>query len=68
MRFWIAEKDGEIIACQFTKKQVVADAKAYGLEREEISVSWVECEVNAETVRRLLGNYGGYATNSGGGD
>jgi hypothetical protein len=67
MKFWIIETEqGETIGCELTKKAAIDYAKSRGYDRKEITVYSVECDVTADTVRRLLGNLGGYAKANGG--
>lgn len=62
MKFWIIETNqGETIGCELTKKAAFAHAEARGYDRSELEIECVECEVSSETVRRLLGNLGGFA-------
>lgn len=61
MKFWIIETaEGETLGCELTRKEAFAFAAARGYERKELDVQFVECDVNADTVRRLLGNLGGF--------
>lgn len=62
MKFWTIEtKQGETIGCELTKHAALKYAEMRGYERREITLEKVECDVSAETIRRLLGNLGGYA-------
>lgn len=62
MKFYIIEtKEGETIGCELKKRDAVEFAQARGYAREEVEVYAVDCDVSAETIRRLLGNLGGYA-------
>jgi hypothetical protein len=62
MKFWIIETDrGETIGCELTKKAAFEYAAAGGYDRNELEIHCVECDVGSETVRRLLGNLGGFA-------
>lgn len=62
MKFWTIETEqGETIGCELTKKAAIDRALSWGYAREEITIECIECEVTAETVRRLLGHLGGYA-------
>lgn len=65
MRFWTIEADGGTIGCELSKKAAKATAESYGYTADDYTLTWVDIEVNAENVRRLLGNLGGYAKNSG---
>jgi hypothetical protein len=63
MKFYIVQDDaGSTLGCELTLKapRQLGHADA----REGYSIVRVECPANAETVRRLLGNLGGYATES----
>lgn len=62
MKFFVVSSDrGGVVGCELT----LAVAKVVGTnDGVPFSVERVECPVNAETVRRLLGNLGGYATES----
>jgi hypothetical protein len=63
VRFYIVHDSTEAtIGCETTLAAAHAlgrdtDPKSYGITR-------VDCPVNVETVRRLLGNLGGYAIDS----
>lgn len=60
-RFWIIQDDrGETVGCEMTWRAATKFAEEMGVGRSRIC--WVECAVNADTIRRLLGNLGGYAT------
>jgi hypothetical protein len=66
MKFWIVEEpSGETLGCERTKRQALELAASYGYSRNEISLSWVDVDVNAETIRRLLSGRGGYANDQG---
>lgn len=61
MKFWIIETEqGETIGCELTKKAAFEYAAAYGYDRNELDINSVDCDVSVETVRRLLGNLGGF--------
>lgn len=63
MRFYIVQDGmGSTLGCERTLK--AAKELGHAGEREGYSVEAVDCAVNAETVRRLLGQLGGYAENS----
>ena len=63
MKFYIIETDkGETIGCELTRGAANLYAQERGFFRDEYSITVAECPVNADTVRRLLGNLGGYAT------
>lgn len=57
MKFWVVEVDGATVDCKLTKKEAV---EAYKHE-ENVEIHCEEVEVTAESIRRLLGNLGGYA-------
>ena len=62
MKFYTIETDsGETIGCELTKKAAIAYAAERGYSRAEVEIECVDVDVTAETVRRLLGNLGGYA-------
>lgn len=66
MKFWVLYNENiEVIGCELTKREAVEKAGARGLEQGEFSVGWVDVDVSAESIRRLLGNLGGYANASG---
>lgn len=58
MKFYEVEVDGETVGCELSLKAAKALAKSLG---EQWCITVVEAPVNAETIRRLLGNLGGYA-------
>lgn len=63
MRFYIVQDAaGSTLGCEITLK--AAKQLGHGNTREGYSIEAVDCAVNAETVRRLLGQLGGYADNS----
>ena len=63
MKFYVIETEarGETIGCELTRKAAKQTAEAYGLGKGEYTIDLVEADVSAETIRRLLGNLGGYA-------
>jgi hypothetical protein len=62
MKFYTIETDlGETIGCELTKRAAVEFGLARGYRRDELTIACVECDVSTETIRRLLGNLGGYA-------
>lgn len=62
MKFYVIESNtGETIGCELTKRAALLRAESAGYTKDEINIESVECDVSAETVRRLLGNLGGYA-------
>jgi hypothetical protein len=62
MKFYVIEtSQGETIGCELTKKAAIEFADYRGYSRDEVEIEAVDVSVNAETVRLLLGNLGGYA-------
>jgi hypothetical protein len=62
VKFYIIETDrGEIIGCELTRKVAHDYAQSRGFAGDEYQITVSDCPVNADTVRRLLGNLGGYA-------
>jgi len=62
MKFYTIETQmGETIGCELTKKDAVEYAKGRGYSKDEVQIECVEVDVNAESIRRLLGNIGGYS-------
>lgn len=65
MRFWIIKEaaDASVIGCELSKKaaDTFAHENGYVGDGADLFYDVVTCDVNAETVRRLLGNLGGYA-------
>lgn len=63
MRFYLVTDDrGETLGCETTLKDAHALARNASVEWYDVQL--VEAPVNADTIRRLLGNLGGYATES----
>jgi hypothetical protein len=60
MKFYVVNDTdtGEVVGCELSLKTAREEA---GKLTDAFSISAVEVAVNAETVRRLLGNLGGYA-------
>lgn len=58
MRFYEVEVEGETVGCELSLKAAKALAKSLG---EDWCITVIDAPVNAETIRRLLGNLGGYA-------
>lgn len=56
MKFYIVEVDGETVGCETSLK-----AAKLRITDDDWCITVVEVAVTAETVRRLLGNQGGYA-------
>jgi hypothetical protein len=62
MKFYILSNEmGEVVGCERTLSKAFKLAESYGLTRHEIRIDAIDVAVNAETVRRLLGDTGGYA-------
>lgn len=62
MKFYIIENNvGETIGCEITVKAARQHAEGLGYQRYEYDLIPINCKVTAETVRRLLGELGGYA-------
>ena len=60
MRFYIIEdSEGNVGGCETTVTAARDVAAQYG---DDARVYWIDVPVSADTVRRLLGNLGGYAT------
>ena len=60
MKFFIIENSqGEVIDCAYSLKDAKVKAAVHDLRKW--SVTEIDCRVNKETVRRLLGGLGGYA-------
>lgn len=72
MRFYtLHDTDGTALGCRLTLSEIETLALAFGASDEngepvavELSVGVVECAVSADTIRRLLGDEGGYATHA----
>lgn len=62
MRFYVIETDsGEIAGCELTQKAAKERMQKLGFQTDEYTITMIDVSVNAEAVRRLLGNLGGYA-------
>jgi hypothetical protein len=63
MKFWIIRSadDEMTLGCELTKKQALLTASEMGYERQHVTVEAVDVDVTAESIRRLLGDLGGYA-------
>ena len=61
MKFYVIENgsSGEIAGCELTKKDAVSIAEC--VCDGSYSITMVECKISVDTVRRLLGELGGYA-------
>ena len=61
MKFYLVQtRAGETIDCRLTLREAREEAESM-LGDAGFSIQMVEAEVTAETVRRLLGDLGGYA-------
>ena len=58
MKFYEVEVDGETVGCETSMRAAKALAKSLG---DSWCITIIDAPVNAETIRRLLGNLGGYA-------
>lgn len=56
MKFYILEVNGETVGCETSLK-----AAKLRITDDDWCITVVDAPVTAETVRRLLGNQGGYA-------
>lgn len=66
MKFWLIYDEGEsVIGCELTKRSAKEKANEMGYGSGEFSLEWIEVEVTAESIRRLLGQIGGYAKYQG---
>ena len=62
MKFYLLTNElGEVVGCERTLSKAFNLAESYGLSRDEIRIDVFDVSVNAETIRRLLGDGGGYA-------
>lgn len=57
MKFYVTDTDGETNGCFFTLKEAKAHIKFVG----HGTVTVMDVSVNAESIKRLLSNNGGYA-------
>lgn len=55
------EYTGETIGCELTRRAAIEWAEARGYDKREFEIIVDDVPVTADTVRRLLGNLGGYA-------
>ena len=63
MRFYVVhDGTGSVIGCELTLGSAHALGRSTGDATH--SITKIDCPVNVETIRRLLGNVGGYATES----
>lgn len=58
MKFYLVEADGEAAGCETSLRAAKALAKSLS---NDWCITVIDAPVNTETVRRLLGNLGGYA-------
>lgn len=66
MKFWIIYDEREsVVGCELTKRAATEKANEMGYGSGEFSLEWIEVEVTAENIRRLLGQLGGYAKSQG---
>ena len=65
MKFFIIEVDatGETIGCELTRRKAIEYAQDRGYTSQEVNILVENVPVTAESVRRLLGQLGGYANN-----
>ena len=62
MKFYVIQtKQGETIGCETSLKAAKAKAAEMGYNQDEVEVYSVNVAVTAESIRRILGNIGGYA-------
>jgi hypothetical protein len=62
MKFYILSNEmGGVVGCERTLSAAFKLAESYGLTRYESRIDAIDVAVNAETVRRLLVDTGGYA-------
>jgi hypothetical protein len=62
MKFYVLTNDlGEVVGCERTMSAAFKLAESCGLTLDETRIDAFDVSVNAETVRRLLGDSGGYA-------
>lgn len=61
-KFYVLMGPGaEVVGCERSAKLAHSLADGYGYSPSEYSIQLIECAVSVETVRRLLGEMGGYA-------
>lgn len=62
MRFYIVETPrAGAVACELTVRAAHAQAASLGYATDEYAITMMAATVSAETIRRLLGNIGGFA-------
>lgn len=63
MKFYvIANAEGSTVGCETSLRRAKQFVKAEA--REGYTITCITCKPDAETVRRLLGNLGGFAEDS----
>lgn len=67
MKFWIiSDADGHVCGCEMTHAAALNYGyRNIGQTRKDFSVQWIEVPVTSDSIRRLLGGSGGYATATG---
>ncbi len=61
MKFYVTStRMAEAAGCHLTLREAKAEAEK-SLREEGYRIDAIEVDVSAETIRRLLGDYGGYA-------
>lgn len=63
MKFYVITElpGGEVVGCETTKKAALLEGARLC---EEFQIDRIDLDVGAESIRRLLGNLGGYANDS----
>lgn len=65
MNFYVVyDPEMASIGCEVSKKQAFARLREFGYKPGQGSVTRIRVNINKETVRRLLGDVGGYAIES----
>jgi hypothetical protein len=59
MKFYLVSQLGQDIDCRLRKSEAIVVAKSIGESR--VAVHEMDIPVTAESIRRLLGDLGGYA-------
>jgi hypothetical protein len=60
MKFYVVSHLGQDVDCFLRKQEAVEVAKSIG--EDYVSVQEMDIPVTAESIRRILGDIGGYAT------
>lgn len=62
--FYVIESTGNqgVMGCELSRSAAHKVMRERGYARNEYTLDPVEVEVTAESIRRLLGNLGGYAS------